>query len=113
MAEQYLDPDDPIVQTFSALPVGAVMEVPIGALTPTISDDMTASRTAGPPEIYALRALTPRRLGKVVLWIADGNHRYFEHRNRGAATIHTRKVIPDPEHDIHIMFDAADNWEDL
>ena len=115
MAERYLEPDDPIVEAFTALPVNETIELPLEKLTPTIIDDMTSSHTPGPIEAYALRARSgaAQHIGRVVLWIADGNHRYFEHSREGHPTITTRKIIPDADHDIRIMFNAQDGWEDV
>ncbi|HKR81994.1 MAG TPA: hypothetical protein VJR27_03260 [Candidatus Saccharimonadales bacterium] len=116
MAEQYLEPDNPTVEMFAALPVGEVAEVPIDALTPTIVDDMTSSHTPGPIEAYALRVRSnanAKRIGQVIIWIADGNHRYFEHVREGRNTIATRKIIPDPDHDIRVMFSAEGKWEEM
>lgn len=116
MAEQYLDPDDPIVEMFTALAVNEVAEMPINALSPTTIDDMTLSHTEGPIEAYALRVrshIHPQRIGQVVIWIADGNHRYFKRRREGLATLATRKVIPHPDNDVRVMFNTSDAWEEM
>ena len=115
MTERYLETTDPIVEAFTALPIDAVTQLPLRALTPTIIDDMTSSHTPGPIEVYALRARkgTAQQIGRVALWIADGNHRYFEAMREGHTTIVARKVIPDAEHDIRVMFNAHDAWEDV
>lgn len=115
MPERYLEPTHPTLEIFATLPVGEVLELPLDVLTPSDVDDWTSSHTPGPIEAYALRyrGAHAQRVGQVVLWIADGNHRYYTHLREGRTTIPARKVVPNPENDIRFMFGATDSWEDI
>lgn len=110
MTEIYHQLTDEHLKAFNALPVGRIIELPIGHLTPTIVDDYVASQTHGPIDAYALRH---KASGLGVIWIADGNHRYYQHFRAQRTTVWIGKIIPDPDNDIRFMFGCFDEWEEF
>lgn len=109
MAEQYLPPEHPIVQAFIELPVDGEIELPLDVLTPiTIYGGKSSLTPNDPIEVYLLRCTRAPHIGELALWISDGHHRYYKALlHDHAHTINARKIIPDPDHDVRIIFGAA------
>jgi hypothetical protein len=115
--------DTDLMAEFLGAPLGTVMKLPVTMLTPMMDDDSTSSHSGGAIEVYHLHRVEDDGSITTQLWIADGNHRYFdlirEARIRSETEgsvfvlrellIPVRKIIPDPENDIRLIW-GAHHW---
>ena len=113
------------IDLFMALPLGETMKIPANLLSPTTADDWIGSYSEGPIEVYALHRKNEKGKKITKIWIADGNHRYFdqlreasfkanlngEEFSENQLMVQAIKIKPHRDNDIRYMFNATE-WHE-